>query len=68
MHSTALCFFGFKQAPHQAVSFTAELINTTITTSILNVAPSLNAGTIYMTFSIVVVTSNSTTHLEIITL
>ena len=68
MHSTALGFYNFKSGVDQIISFRVELINATTTGSVLNLQPvGVNAGLIYMAFSIMVITSSSSTSMEIVT-
>ena len=59
----------FKTGPEQILSFRAQLKNTTTTSTLINLSPvGTNAGIIYLSFSIVIVTSNSSADLEIVTL
>ena len=57
----ALSFYSFMVGPNQILSFRSSLVNTTTSSTLINVRPvGFDAGIIYLSFSIMIITSNTT--------
>ena len=57
----SLSFYSFMVGPNQILSFRSSLVNTTTSSTLINVRPvGFDAGIIYLSFSIMIITSNTT--------
>ena len=69
MLGSALGLFNFATGPHQVLSFEAELVNMTTTGGAVVVNPyGVDAGVVYLAFSVLVLTANNSIEIVVLTM